>query len=136
MKRTGEIILSIIGAVTSLIMVGTGIFFLYSKDNQTYLDYLHANWNDTQVAATLEQMNQAGTLWVLPGIAGIVLSILAIFLLKGNANPKIVGWMLILGSVVLCIISVFGFFPLVFFVIAGIMALVRNPNVRRKQGIR
>ncbi|MDR0266756.1 DUF4064 domain-containing protein [Paenibacillus sp.] len=132
MKRIGEIVLSIIGAVTSLIMVGIGIFFLYAKDNPAYLNYLHDNWNDAQVATTLEQMNQSGTLWILPGIIGIALSIIAIFLLKRNASPKLVGWMLILGSVVICIISIFGFFPLIFFVIAGIMALIRKPNVRKK----
>jgi len=135
-KRIGEIVFSVIGAVTSLFMVGIGIFFLFAKDNATYLNYLHAHWNDSQVANSIEQMNQAGILWVLPGIIGILISILAIFLFKKNASPKLAGWMLLIGSVVMCIISIFGFFPLMFFVIAGIMALVRKPNVRKKHALR
>ncbi|USG66111.1 DUF4064 domain-containing protein [Brevibacillus ruminantium] len=128
MKRTGEIVLNIIGAVSSLIMIVIGFVFLYRKDDKAYLNYLHANWSESQVAASLDQMNQAGTMWVLPGIIGIVLSIIAIVLLKGNGSPKLAGWILILVSVVVCIISVFGFIPTMFFGIAGIMALVRKPN--------
>ncbi|GIP32535.1 DUF4064 domain-containing protein [Paenibacillus sp. J2TS4] len=136
MKRTGEIVLSIIGAVSSVIMIVTGLVFLYRKDSEDYLSYLHANWSESEVAASLDQMNQAGTLWVLPGIIGAALGITAIILLKGNGSPKLAGWILIIVSVVACIISVFGFIPAMFFVIAGIMAWVRKPDVRKKQAIR
>ncbi|CAH8715669.1 hypothetical protein M5W83_01600 [Paenibacillus thiaminolyticus] len=56
--------------------------------------------------------------------------------LKGNGSPKLAGWTLIIVSVGVCIISVFGFIPAMFYVTAGIMALVRKPIVRKKQGIR
>ena len=76
MKRTGEIALSIIGSISGLIMIVVGIVFLYRKDNADYLNYLHANWTDSQVTASLEQMNQAGTLWVLPGVIAVVLGVI------------------------------------------------------------
>ncbi|GIN93666.1 membrane protein [Siminovitchia terrae] len=135
MKRTGEIVLSIIGALSSLIMVIAGLVFLYRKDSETYLEYLHANWSESEVATLLEQMSQAGTMWVLPGIIGIAVGIVAIIMLKGNSSPKLAGWILILASVVVCIVSVFGFIPAIFFIIAGIMALARKENVS-KQAIR
>lgn len=135
MKRTGEIVLSITGAASSLIMIVIGLVFLYRKDNEAYLDYLHANWSESEVAASLDQMNQAGTMWVLPGIFGIVLGIITLFLLKGNVSPKLTGWILIIVSVVICINSVFGSIPSIFFILAGIMALVRKPTVKKKQGV-
>ncbi|MCI1696044.1 DUF4064 domain-containing protein [Aneurinibacillus aneurinilyticus] len=133
MKRKGEIVLSIIGGASSLIMIVIGLVFLYRKDDEAYLNYLHANWSESQVATSLEQMNQAGTMWVLPGIIGIALSIIAIILLKGNGGPKLTGWILILSSVVVCIISVFGFIPAMFFGIAGVMVLVRNLNIGKSK---
>lgn len=136
MKRTGEIGLSIIGAASSLIMIVIGIVFLYRKDNEDYLNYLYANWTESEVAASLDQMNQAGTMWVLPGIIGCVVGMITMIWLKGNGSPKLAGWTLILVSVAVCIISVFGFIPAMFYVIAGIMALVRKPIVRKKQGLR
>ncbi|MFM1654182.1 DUF4064 domain-containing protein [Brevibacillus sp. B_LB10_24] len=136
MKRTGEIVLNIMGTATSLIMVVIGLVFLYRKDNEAYLNYLHANWSDSEVAATLDQMNQAGTMWVLPGIIGAALGIIAMILLKGKGSQKLTGWMLMIVSVAVCMISVFGCIPAMFFILAGIMALVRNPNVRQKQAIR
>ncbi|GAA0387915.1 DUF4064 domain-containing protein [Paenibacillus motobuensis] len=136
MKRTGEIALSIIGSISGLIMIVVGIVFLYHKDNADYLNYLHANWTDSQVAASLEQMNQAGTLWVLPGGIAAVLGIISIILMKAGDKQKFTGWMLIIVTIITCFISVFGMIPAIFFIIAGIMALVRNPGAARRQSIR
>ncbi|NKI24391.1 DUF4064 domain-containing protein [Paenibacillus dendritiformis] len=136
MKRTGEIALSMIGAVVSLIMIVTGLVFLYLKDNEDYVNELYAHWTDGEAAASLDQMNQAGTMWVLPGMIGCVLGLIVMIWLKGSGSPKLAGWTLILVSMAVCIISVFGFIPAMFFVIAGIMALARKPNGRKKQAIR
>lgn len=136
MKRTVEFVLNIIGTATSLIMIVIGLVFLYLKDNKVYLEYLHSKWSESAVATTVDQMNQAGTLWILPGIIGIVLGISAIILLKANGSPKLTGWLLIIVSVMVCIISVFGFFPAMFFVIAGILALFRKSNVNKTQAVR
>lgn len=136
MKRTGEIVLNIMGAVSSLIMIVVGLVFLYRKDNEAYLNYLHANWSESEVAASLDQMNQAGTMWVIPGTIGVVLGIIALILLKGKDGRKLAGWMLIIVSVAICMISVFGCIPAIFFIVAGIMGLAGKPNVRKKQAIR
>ncbi|MCJ7840887.1 DUF4064 domain-containing protein [Lederbergia sp. NSJ-179] len=128
MKRTVEIVLSVLGFITSLVMVGTGVVFLYLKDNEAFLRYLDSGWSESQNAYTLEQLGQAGTMFILPGIIGIVLGVGAAMILKGNRSPKLVGWGLIIVSVVISIISVIGMIPVLFFIIAGIMALVRKPK--------
>lgn len=124
MKRMVENVLNIIGVVGNVLMIGTGLVFLYLKDNADYLEYLDANWTKSQNAYTLDQLSQAGTMFVLPGVIGLVLGILAIYLLKSNQNQKFVGWMLIILSVVSCFISLFAAIPNIFFIIAGIIILV------------
>ncbi|MDN9012018.1 DUF4064 domain-containing protein [Brevibacillus laterosporus] len=131
MNRKGEIVFSIIGAASSLIMIVIGLVFLYRKDKEAYLNYLYANWSESEVATSLNQMNQAGTLWVLPGVIGVALGVIAIILLKVKSSPTLTGWIFIIGSVVVCNISVFGFFPAMFFAIAGILALVKKVNVKK-----
>lgn len=133
MKRTVEIVLSALGLIVSLIMVGTGVVFLYLKTNEKFLRYLDSGWSERQNASTLEQLGQAGTMFILPGIFGIVLGVIAVLLLKRNRSPKFVGWGLIIVSIVISIISVIGMIPSLFFIITGIIALVRKPegNVER-----
>lgn len=128
MKRRVEIGLSVLGAVVSLIMAGTGAVFLYLKNNKTFLQYLDSGWSESQNAYTLDQLSQAGTMFVLPGIIGIILGASAAMLLKGNRKPKLAGWGLIIVSVVISIISLFGTIPAMFFIAAGIVTLIRMPK--------
>ncbi|MGG0240164.1 DUF4064 domain-containing protein [Bacillus rhizoplanae] len=128
MKRTVEIVLSVLGVIVSLVMAGTGVVFLYLKNNEAFLRYLDTGWSESQNAYTLDQLSQAGTMFILPGIIGIVFGASAAMLLKGNRSPKLAGWGLIIVSVVICIISLFGFIPAMFFIVAGIVALVKKPK--------
>ncbi|MDR4887882.1 DUF4064 domain-containing protein [Fredinandcohnia sp. QZ13] len=128
MKRIGEIVLSVIGVLMSLLMVGTGAVFLYLKNNEAFLGYLDSGWSESQNAYTLDQLSQSGTMFIFSGIIGIVLGASAAMLLKGNCNPKIVGWGLIIVSVLISIISLFGAIPALFFIVAGIVTLVREPK--------
>lgn len=133
MKRTVEIVLSVLGVIVSFIMTGTGVAFLYLKNNEDFLRYLDTGWSENENVYTLDQLSQAGTMFILPGLIGIVLGASAAMLLKGNRSPKLAGWGLIIVSVVICIISLFGSIPAMFFVVAGIVALVKRPkgNVER-----
>lgn len=128
MKRTVEIVLSVLGVIVSLVMIGTGAVFLYLKNNEAFLRYLDSGWSESQNAYTLDQLSQAGTMFILSGIIGIVLGVSAAMLLKGNRSPRLVGWGLIIVSVVICIISLFGAIPALFFIVAGIVTLVRKPK--------
>lgn len=128
MKRIVEIVFSVLGAVASLIMAGTGVVFLYLKNNEAFLRYLDSGWSESQNAYTLEQLSQAGNMFVLPGIIGIVLGASAAMLLKGNRRPKLAGWGLIIGSVVICILSLFGTIPAMFFIVAGVVTWIRKPK--------
>lgn len=127
MRRTVEIVLSVLGVIASLVMVGTGAVFLYLKDSEAFLQYLEAGWSESENAYTLYQLGQAGTMFILPGIIGMVLGVCAVVLLKRNRRPKFTGWGLIVVSVVMCTISFFGAIPAMFFIVAGTMALIRKP---------
>ncbi|TJY44142.1 DUF4064 domain-containing protein [Cohnella pontilimi] len=128
MKRIVINILNIIGVIGNVLMIGTGLVFLYLEDNADFLKYLDESWSKSQNDYTLDQLSQAGMMFVLPGIIGLILGILAIYLLKSNRNQKLVGWMLIILSVVSCFISLFAAIPNIFFIIAGIIILVGNPK--------
>lgn len=127
MKRTVESILSVLGVIASFVMAGTGAVFLCLKNSKAFLRYLDSGWSEQQNAYTLDQLGQAGTMFILPGVIGIVLGVIAARLLKRNRSPKLTGWVLIIVSVVISIISVIGMIPALFFIIAGILILVRKP---------
>ncbi|GGP16075.1 DUF4064 domain-containing protein [Oceanobacillus neutriphilus] len=127
MKRTVEIVLSMLGVIMSFIMAGTGVVFLYLKNSASFLRYLDSGWGEQQNAYTLEQLGQAGTMFILPGMIGIVFGVIAAQLLKRNRSPKLAGWILIIISVVISTISVIGMIPAIFFIAAGIMTLIRKP---------
>ncbi|MFD0710461.1 DUF4064 domain-containing protein [Paenibacillus sp. GCM10027626] len=128
MKRIVENVLNIIGVIGNVLMIGTGLVFFYLKDNEVFLKYLDDNWSKSQNDYTLDQLSQAWTMFVLPGIIGLVLGILAIYLLKSNRNQKLVGWMLIILSVASCFISLFAAIPNIFFIITGIIILAAKPK--------
>jgi len=129
MKRTFEIALSV-GMVASLVMVGTGIVFLYLTKSEAFLRYLEAGWSESENAYTLEQLGQAGTMFITPGLIGIALGLCAVWLLKGNRNSAVAGWGLIIVSVALCFVSLFAAIPGLFYIAAGILALARKPQLK------
>ncbi|MCC3371976.1 DUF4064 domain-containing protein [Cohnella sp. REN36] len=128
MKRMVENVFNIIDVVGNVLMIGTGLVFLFLKNNDAFLSYLDANWTKSQNDYTLDELSQAGTMFILPGIIGLVLGILAIYLSKNNRDRKIVGWMLLVISVGSCFVSLFAAIPNLFYMIAGIIMLVGNPK--------
>lgn len=102
MKRTVEIVLSVLGIIASFVMVATGVVFMYLTKSDKFMKYLESGWSASENAYTLEQLNQAGTMFILPGLIGMALGVGAAWLLKGNHNSFIAGWGLIIVSVVTC----------------------------------
>src|SRR5690606_19958097 len=102
MKRTVEIALSVLGIITSFVIVATGVVFLYLTKSDKFMQYLEEGWSESENAYTLEQLGQAGTMFIIPGLIGIALGVWAAWLLRGNRNSFIAGWGLIIVSVVTC----------------------------------
>ncbi|AGA59538.1 Putative uncharacterized protein [Thermobacillus xylanilyticus] len=136
MKRTFEIALSVLGIIASLVMVGTGIVFLYLTKSEKFLQYLEEGWSESENAYTLEQLGQAGTMFITPGLIGIALGLCAVWLLKGNRNAAVAGWGLIIVSVALCFVSLFAAIPGLFYIAAGILALARKPKLKMSKALR
>src|SRR5690554_1377423 len=107
MRRTLEIALSVLGIIASFIMVVTGIVFMFLTKSDEFLLYLESGWSASENAYTLEQLSQAGTMFIAPGLIAMALGISAALLLKGNRSPLIAGWGMIIVTVVICFLSLF-----------------------------
>ncbi|UFT99733.1 DUF4064 domain-containing protein [Radiobacillus kanasensis] len=137
MKRTVEFVLTIIGAVLYGILAAFGGLLKWIQGNeQVMTDFENALEEDptlsetgTDVGTIMDAMNTGATTILTVSILVIVLGIIALFLLKGNKKPIAAGIILIIAGAG----SVFftyglGLFGAIFYVIAGIMAVVRKPK--------
>ncbi|MFD2046418.1 DUF4064 domain-containing protein [Ornithinibacillus salinisoli] len=132
MKRTGEVILGIIGAFLYGILAFFGGLFLWLKNNPDLVqDMLNESPEDLGVSLNdmIATMGTGGVYLLVSSLIAIVLGIIAMFLLKGNKNPKIAGIIFIVTSVIFAVITVgAGIFAGILYLIAGIMCLVRKPK--------
>ncbi|KYG25612.1 DUF4064 domain-containing protein [Alkalihalobacillus trypoxylicola] len=133
-KRTGEVILGIIGilgyGLASLIAL---LVIFVQTDEQAFRDLL-ASEPSIEVTGSIDQMiadlnSVSGGLWLAIIILAVICGIIAMIVLKGNKKPKLAG-ILFLSSAVISTIVTGGaaLFGAVFFLIAGIMSLVRKPQ--------
>ncbi|MFD1068130.1 DUF4064 domain-containing protein [Oceanobacillus locisalsi] len=130
MKRTGEIVLGIIGILVYGLVTALGGFMLFLQNNEGLLqdaveETPQASFEDLNMV--MEGMGTGGWALVITSILAIVLSIVAMVLIKGNKRPKIAGIILIITSVLGTIFTVgIGIFPGIFLLISGIMCLARK----------
>lgn len=136
MKRTGEITLSIIGSILSALGTLVGIFFLFiGGSEEVKNEMLSEVANDPtlvteDVEIILSFFSGLGVAFVIAAILGVIIGIVGAVSVKGNKNPKLAGWVLIIGAILTGIISVgAAFLPALLFLIAGIMCFVRKPPV-------
>ncbi|WP_335870389.1 DUF4064 domain-containing protein [Bacillus sp. 2205SS5-2] len=135
MKRTVEIVLSVIGVITSVLMAFAGGFFALLLQNEQVLADIEAEFTtdpdlaDVNPTQFIEMIGGAGWVIVAAGVIGLVIGLIAIFSLKGNKKPKLAGILLIIGAVIIALMTLlFGWLPALLFLIAGIMSLVRKPK--------
>ncbi|WP_144526520.1 DUF4064 domain-containing protein [Peribacillus simplex] len=129
MKRTWEFVLSILGvgiAVIFLIMTIIAAVYLNSIDMKEMMDYslmTDSEFSSSEVDTSIKLF--MGILWA--GIISLFIALagglIAIFLLKGG-KAKGAGILLIITG----ILTIFHVWPLIFFIIPGIMCLVRKPR--------
>ncbi|MGG4267902.1 DUF4064 domain-containing protein [Peribacillus simplex] len=129
MKRTWEFVLSIIGvgiAAISLIVMIIAVVYLNSIDLTEMMDY--SLMTDSEFSMPEVDMSIKlfmALLWV--GVISLFMALagglIAIFLLKGG-NARGAGILLIITG----ILTVFHVWPLISFIVPGIMCLVRKPS--------
>ncbi|MCT2536231.1 DUF4064 domain-containing protein [Aquibacillus koreensis] len=138
-KRTGEVVLGIIGALFYGLMVAFGGFLVWLDSNKALLEEWLLEMAETDPTLNVEDVQGiqdslvgfGSVAWMilLSAVAAVVLGILAMVLLKGNKNPVAAGIIFLVVAVVVSFTSFgFGIFAGIFYLIAGIMSLVRKPK--------
>ncbi|TGA96354.1 DUF4064 domain-containing protein [Sporolactobacillus shoreae] len=132
MKRTGELVLSIIAFAFNVFLFISGVRSV-SVDPFTLKQHLRAaerNLSAQDINNLIHLLNTIETLLVVITIISILLAGISLILLKRNIDkPKVAGWLLILAGIV----SLMEIIPCILYIIAGIMALVRKSNSNTNQ---
>ncbi|WP_413374924.1 DUF4064 domain-containing protein [Alkalihalobacillus sp. 1P02AB] len=138
-KRTGEVILGIIGAIgyAFLTLISVGIMLLQNNEallRDTFNEVIAEDpslQGTFNVDAIITDINSvSGMMMLVIFSLSIVAGIIAMVSLKGNKKPVLAG-ALFLGAAVISTIltSGAGLFGGLFYLIAGIMSLARKPKV-------
>ncbi|MBP1968631.1 cell division septal protein FtsQ [Virgibacillus natechei] len=137
MKRTGEIVLGIIGALVYGFFGIIGGFMLWMQNNEELLQQSleevpqegGAELSADEFSAFIEQMGSSGMMMLIVSIVAIILGIIALIFLKGNKKPKAAGIIFIATAVIaVFLVGIVGIFSGLFYLIAGIMCLARKPK--------
>lgn len=137
MKRTGEIVLSIIGVFFYALMAAIGGFMIWLENNRDMVqDFLQkaAEQDPTAPPLSMEELNNTldvagsgGLFLTIVSIIAVILGIISIVLIKGNKKPKAAGIILIVTAVGVALFTFGGgILGGIFYLIAGIMCLVRK----------
>lgn len=126
MKRTVEYILIICGILVALSLLITGIILLVIENKQSYLEGLYNKWSEEKYELLLQLMKNISFDWILPGVVGVVLGSFLFYYLKKDKHLFVMGWISIALPGILTFFSDFGSFTFVFFIITGLIILVRN----------
>lgn len=134
MKRTGEIILVVIGMILAGFTTFLGYSFKSLTTNQVFLDEVsnglyELGYSEQEIQETISLVVDLGQPLMIASILAIIVGIVSIFLLVGNKNAKVAGIILLIIAVVGGVYSQLAIgFTSILFIIAGIMALVRKPK--------
>ncbi|RWZ52365.1 DUF4064 domain-containing protein [Halobacillus fulvus] len=136
MKRTVEIVLTVIGILLYAFPIVVGWVFVAFQDNpQVREEFIIAmneasggqEFTNMDINQVWDMMGTFAMFILISSIVGVVLGILSIFFLSKNRRPKTAGIILILTAVVLTFATVgLGLFSGGLYLIAGIVALVRK----------
>ncbi len=131
MKRTGEIVLSVLGMFFYVLLGGIGTLFFFLKGNNEFMNEMMMDtpeFTAEDVNFISDALAVGGWIIIFLAVIGIAAGIISLFLLKGNKHPKSAGWTLIAAAVIISFFSGgLGIIAGLFYLIAGIMALVRRP---------
>ncbi|MGP7817279.1 DUF4064 domain-containing protein [Niallia sp. 01092] len=134
MKRTGEIVLGVIGVILSAFFVILGVFKLILQYNESTQSKIRSSLQDSGISGAdlnsfMHSMTSGGWLISIAALLVFILGIVAIASVKKNKNPKKAGILFILSALIIGISTLGGgFLPAILYLIAGIMSLVRKPK--------
>ncbi|MGP4063244.1 DUF4064 domain-containing protein [Halobacillus litoralis] len=146
MKRTVEIVISVIGMVLFGLPVLLSGLMLNMKDNEQFKQEMESFMNSPEMQAEGgagginigEMINMLGSFALFAMIAAIIaigLGILSAVFLKGNKKPKAAGIILIITAIIMTFATFgMGLFGGVAYLIAGIVALARKPKTPVEEG--
>lgn len=139
MKRTVEIVFSVIGVLLYLLMAAVGAVLVWVDNNKDIVQNMIRKANEqsspanqlpmTDLNNMLDVVGYGGIFLIIVSIIAIIVGIISIVLIKGNKKPKAAGIMLIITAIVISVItSGGGIIGGIFYLITGIMCLVRKPQ--------
>ncbi|WP_163102071.1 DUF4064 domain-containing protein [Peribacillus alkalitolerans] len=135
MKRTAEKVMSIIGIVINLFMIGMAVLVNVGLSDATVRNSIEQELNNDPAMANsgvdinmvMDLLGGIGWGFVIVVLISTVLSIIALAVMKRKS--KMAGILLIVSALIVGIGTVLlGWLPAILFLIAGIMCLVRKPK--------
>ncbi|MFA9556575.1 DUF4064 domain-containing protein [Evansella sp. AB-rgal1] len=134
MKRTAEIILGVIGAIAFSItaFIGTMLIILHDNEEMVRDIFYEIALEDPSLAISdidsfISVLGSSGWVIAIVSFLAVALGIIAMILLRGNKNPKVAAILFLSTSIIIALVSFgIGLLPGVFYLIAGIMCLVRK----------
>ncbi|MCA1058755.1 DUF4064 domain-containing protein [Rossellomorea aquimaris] len=139
-KRTGEVIMGIIGIVLSALFSIIGIVMNMGMSSPDVMSQIEEgmqsdpNLQDSGMTAgdmntIMEAAESMGSYLVILGIIASIIGIIAVLTIVKNRKPVLSGILFIIAALVIGLGTIgFGFIPGLLFLIAGIMAFVRKPK--------
>ncbi len=136
MKRTGEIVLTVIGALLYAFITLGGVLLIWVQNNKDMVrnaidseEFEAEGYSMADFNAALDSIGISG--WMLTIVAGlaVILGIVAIVFLKGNKKPQPAGIILLVVAVAsLIALGMNTWITVLPYAIAGLMALLRKPK--------
>lgn len=139
-KRTGEVVMGVIGIILSALFSIIGIVVNMGMSDPEVMSQLeegmesdpniqNAEMTAGDLSSIISAAESAGSYLVILGIIASILGIIAVLTIVKNKKPVLSGIMFIIAALVIGLGTIgFGFVPGLLFLIAGIMALVRKPK--------
>ncbi|MGM0851109.1 MAG: DUF4064 domain-containing protein [Bacillota bacterium] len=139
-KRTGEVVMGVIGIILSALFSIIGIVLNMGMSNPEVMSQLeegmesdpniqNADMTAGDISSIINAAESTGSYLVILGIIASILGIIAVLTIVKNKKPVLSGIMFIIAALVIGLGTIgFGFVPGLLFLIAGIMALVRKPK--------
>jgi hypothetical protein len=139
-KRTGEVVMGVIGIVLSALFSIIGIVLNMGMSSPEVMSQIEEGMESDpnlqesgmtagDMSSIMEAAESMGSYLVILGIIASILGIIAVMTIVKNKKPVLSGIMFIIAALVIGLGTVgFGFIPGLLFLIAGIMAFVRKPK--------
>ncbi|MCR8847401.1 DUF4064 domain-containing protein [Rossellomorea sp. SC111] len=139
-KRTGEVVMGVIGIVLSALFSIIGIVLNMGTSSPEVMSQIEEGMESDpnlqesgmtagDMSAIMETAESMGSYLVILGIIASILGIIAVMTIVKNKKPVLSGIMFIIAALVIGLGTIgFGFIPGLLFLIAGIMAFVRKPK--------